>query len=320
MAKQANRMMIGGFVIVAVIILAASVVVFGSGKFFKKTVKCVMYFEGSVKGLTVGSPVLFQGVQIGSVVSIVIDVDPAKLQLQIPVVIEYEPDKFQLSEGAQRMQRDPRKTVPKLIEKGLRAQLTTQSFITGQLAIEIGFYPGSGICYPPAHVDQIYKDYIVIPTCPSTTQRLMEALQKLNLEQMEVHLESAMDGLSKLVNNPDLAASLKGLKATLQDARKLVKRVDSKVDPLAKNANQTVKDLGQLARNLDNRVGGLNTSLTKTLAEARNFISEDSPLIVDLQNTLQELSAMSRSIRQLADYLDQQPQSIIFGKKKSGGK
>ena len=319
MAKQANRMMIGGFVILAVILLAASVVVFGSGKFFKRTVKCVMYFEGSVKGLAVGSPVLFQGVQIGSVESIIIDVDPAKLQLQIPVVIEYEPAKFQLSEGAQKVHRDPRKTLPKLIARGLRAQLTTQSLITGQLAIEIGFYPGSGICYPPAHVDQIYKDYIVIPTCPSTAQKLMDALQKLDLREMEAHLQSAMDGLAKLVNNPDLAASLKGLKTTLQDARKLVKRVDSKVDPLAKNANRAVKDIGQLARNLDGRVGGLSTSLNKTLAEARGFVSEDSPLIVNLENTLKELSAMSRSIRQLADYLDQQPQSLLFGKKKSGG-
>ena len=62
MAKQANRMMIGGFVVLAVAILAASLVVFGSGKFFKKTNKYVLYFDESIKGLNVGAPVLFQGV------------------------------------------------------------------------------------------------------------------------------------------------------------------------------------------------------------------------------------------------------------------
>jgi paraquat-inducible protein B len=144
MAKQANRMMIGAFVVLAVTIMAASLAVFGSGKFSKKTVKCVMFFEGSVQGLNVGSPVLFQGVQIGSVVSIIIEVDPTKLQPQIPVVIEYEPDKFQVA-GAQKIHRDPRKTIPKLIERGLRAVLTTQSYITGQLAIEIGFYPDTPV-------------------------------------------------------------------------------------------------------------------------------------------------------------------------------
>jgi paraquat-inducible protein B len=51
-AKQANRMMIGGFVVVAVVLLATSLVVFGSGKFFKKTEKYVLYFDGSIKGLS----------------------------------------------------------------------------------------------------------------------------------------------------------------------------------------------------------------------------------------------------------------------------
>jgi paraquat-inducible protein B len=60
MAKQANRMMIGGFVVIAVFLLAASVVIFGSGKFFQKTNKYVMYFDGSIKGLEIGAPVLFR--------------------------------------------------------------------------------------------------------------------------------------------------------------------------------------------------------------------------------------------------------------------
>lgn len=319
MAKQANRMMIGGFVIVATIIMAASLVIFGSGKFFKKTVKCVMYFDGSVKGLTVGSPVLFQGVPIGSVTSIILEVDPAKMQLQIPVVIEYEPDKFKVSEGAGKLNRDPRKTIPKLIERGLRAVLTMQSFITGQLAIEIGFYPESTICYPPAQADKTYKDYIVIPTCQSTTQRLADALEKLDLAALETHLESAMDGIAKLVNNPDLTASIKSLKATLHDTHKFVKKVDRQVDPLAKDTKKAVNDIGKLARNLDGRVGGVTTNLDKTLADARGVLSENSPLIVDLENTLKEISAMSRSIRQLADYLEQHPETLIRGKKKPGG-
>ena len=124
------------------------------------------------RGLNVGAPVLFQGVQIGSVTSIILEVDPSNLHLQIPVVIEYEPDKFQVAGGGRMVQRDPRKTIPKLIERGLRAQLTMQSFITGQLVIELGFYPDSAICYPPAQPDKTYKDYIVIPTCQSTSERL----------------------------------------------------------------------------------------------------------------------------------------------------
>ena len=96
MAKQANRMMIGGFVVLAVIIMAASLVVFGSGKFFKKTNKYVLYFDESVKGLSVGAPVLFQGVQVGSVTSITLQADLVKMKTQIPVLIEIEPDRWKV--------------------------------------------------------------------------------------------------------------------------------------------------------------------------------------------------------------------------------
>jgi len=320
MAKQASRMMIGGFVVLAVIIMAASLVVFGSGKFFKKTVKCVLYFDESIKGLNVGAPVLFQGVQIGSVTSIVLKVDPVKLHPQIPVFIEYEPEKFQVGEQYRKTFRDPRKNIAKLIEKGLRAQLVMQSFITGQLMIEIDFFPASAVCYAPAQIDKEYKDYILIPTCPSTSAKLAQALEKLDLKGIEKNLNSALDGIAQFVNNPDLSASVRALKDTLQDARKLVTRVDRQVDPLSDDVKKTVKEFGKLAANVDSRVGGVATGLDTTMSAAKGVLSQDSPLMVALENTMQEISAMSRSIRQLTNYLEQHPEALIRGKGNPGGK
>ena len=314
MAKQANRMMIGGFVVFAVILMAASLVVFGSGKFFQKTVTCVMYFDESVKGLSVGAPVLFQGVQIGSVTSIVLQVDPVKMKTHIPVIIEYEPEKFQVA-ASQEMHRDPRKNIPKLIEKGLRAQLGMQSFITGQLIIELNLYPNT-----PAVLKDIDKEYIEIPTIPSTSAKLADALEKLDLKGLEKHLESTLAGIDRFVNNPDLAASVRGLKDTLQDASKLVTRVDRQVDPLANDVKKTVKEVGKLASNIDGRVGGLATGLDKTMSAAKGVLSQDSPLMVELENALKEIAAMSRSMRQLTDYLDQHPEALIRGKGNPGGK
>ena len=321
MAKQANRMMIGGFVVLAVIIMAASLVVFGSGKFFKKTVTCVMYFDEAVKGLSVGAPVLFQGVQIGSVTNITLQVDPVKMQTYIPVIIEYEPEKFQVAAG-QEMHRDPRKNIPKLIEKGLRAQLGMQSFITGQLIIELNLYPST-----PVVLKNIDKDYVEIPTIPSTSAKLADALEKLDLKKLEENIESTLAGISRFVNNPDLAASLSALKDTLQDARKLVTRVDRQVDPLAKDMKKTVKEVGKLASNVDGRVGGLAAGFDKTMSgfdttmsAAKGVLSQDSPLMVELENALKEIAAMSRSIRQLTNYLDQHPEALIRGKGNPGGK
>ncbi len=310
MAKQANRMMIGGFVVLAVTLMAASLVIFGSGKFFQKTVKCVLYFDESVKGLSVGAPVLFQGVQIGSVTSIVLQLDPARLQPQIPVIIEFEPEKFRVREEGLIMPRDPRTNIPKLIERGLRAQLVMQSFITGQLLIEIDFRPGT-----PVSLKGIDKDFIEIPTIPSTTAKIGQALEKLDLKGLEKHLESTLAGIDRFVNSPELTASLGALKDTLQDTRKLVTRVDRQVDPLADDVKKSVKDIGKLARNADAKLGPLETSLDKTLSAARGVISADSPLMVELENTLQEISATGRSLRELADYLEQHPETLIRGKK-----
>jgi paraquat-inducible protein B len=313
MAKQANRMMIGGFVVIAIFILAISLALFGSGKLFKKTQKFVLYFDESVKGLDIGSPVLFQGVPVGSVSSIVIVADPSKDQAEIPVVIEIELNRFKVRVAGQTV--DLQQNMPRLIEKGLRGMLSMQSLITGKLLIEFDFYPNT-----PVNLKNINKRYTEVPTIPSTTSKLARALDKLDLEAVQKKLESALDGIAKLANNPDLAASIGHLKETLRDARKLVNRVDRQVDPLAKDTKKTVNDIGNLARNLDGRVGGVATSLDKTLLSARGVISEDSPLVVDLQNTLKEISAMSRSIRELADYLEQHPETLIRGKKKPGGK
>ncbi|MGW8188187.1 MAG: MlaD family protein [Desulfobacterales bacterium] len=340
MAKQANRMMIGGFVVIAVILLAASLVVFGSGKFFKKTNKYVLYFDSSIKGLNVGAPVLFQGVPIGSVVSITLNVDPKDVKTNIPVVVEIEPDRFKVAGEVQRTVEDRRKATKKLIEMGLRAVLTTQSFITGQLMIECDFYPDT-----PVKLKKINKEYPEFPTIPSTTERLAQTLQKLDLEGMKNSLENTLAGVDRFVNNPDLTVGVRALKDTLEkirlvvnkvdgkidpladnldgtirDARKLVNNVNRQVDPLAKNTENTINDFGQLARDADARLGSLTGSLDKTLVAARGLISEDAPLIVELEDTLREISDAARWLRQLANTLDQRPEALIQGKSDSGGK
>jgi paraquat-inducible protein B len=309
-------MMIGGFVVLAVIIMAASLVVFGSGKFFQKTNKYILYFDEPINGLSVGAPVLFQGVQVGSVTSITLQADFVNMKTQIPVLIEIDPDRWKVRAG----ERNYRKVAEKLIEMGLRAQLITQSFITGQLMIQLDFFPKSKVCYAPPQVDKDYKDYVVIPTCASTSERLAKAFGDLDLKGIEKNLNSSLAGIDRFVNNPDLAASLRAMKDTLQDARQLLTRVDRQVDPLADDLKKTVKEFGKLARDVDAQVGGLAAGLDKTMSAAKGVLSQDSPLMVELENTLKEISAMSRSIRQLTNYLDQHPEALIRGKGNPGGK
>jgi paraquat-inducible protein B len=312
MAKQASKMMIGVFLIIALFLLIVSLVIFSTTKFFTKTQKFVLYFNETVKGLDVGSPVLFQGVAVGSVISVDIIADPAKLQADIPVIIQIELERVKMRKPGEIL--NPPKDMPLLIKRGFRGILTLQSLISGKLLIMLDFYPGT-----PLNLKNIDKEYTEIPTIPSTPSKLARALDKLDIEAIQTKLEFALDGIGKFTNNPDLAASVGRLKETLGDARKLVKRVDRQVDPLAKDTRKTVKDIGTLARNLNGHTGEVATSLEKTLAAARGVIAPDSPLVVELEDTLKKISTMSQSIRDLADYLEQHPESLIRGKKKPRG-
>jgi paraquat-inducible protein B len=352
MAKQANTMLIGGFVVLAVAILAVSVVIFGSGNFFKQKKHYVLFFEGSVKGLDVGAPVLFRGVQVGQVKSIVIKANVKELTTRIPVIIEVDADRFIIGEGKGKIfsSRDRDKHLKQLIEKGLRAELAIQSMITGKLVIEVSMKPNATL-----KLTNLEPNYIEIPTVPSPIERLGKALAKLDFKEIQNALLSTLSGAEELINDPNLKASLQALRVTIEDTRHLVQHVDEKVDPLTANlnttltdarqqlntvggsANTTLKSYNQLARNVNKKVSPLADSTQKTLKEARSTLrqgtktlevaeedlSADSPLMVELENTLREFSAMARSVRLLADFLKRHPESLLQGKgqgKPTGGK
>ncbi len=129
MGKKVSPTLIGAFVIGAVALAVLGVFVFGSGQFFKKTRPYVMYFPGSVNGLSVGSPVKFRGVQLGQVTNIELVFDAAAQDQapRIPVYAELDPKKI-IVEGTTMKMSDPR-MLQAFFDKGLRAQLQSQSLV-----------------------------------------------------------------------------------------------------------------------------------------------------------------------------------------------
>lgn len=342
MAKQANKMMIGGFVVVAVFLMAASLVVFSSGRFFKKTKPFVLYFDRSIRGLKVGAPVLFQGVQIGSVTSIILRIHEANLKTEIPVIVEIEPERLVVIKSDRTTARGSQERlgdVKNLVDMGLRATLAMQSFITGQLVIELDFFPNTPVVYRDDR-----NDIPEIPTTPSAGEKLAQTLQELDLEAIQNHLENTLSGIDRLVNNPDLSAALRAMKESLDQIRLVVQTIGTRIDPLAESLNQavgdagrmvnkldvsrarvaqkagrTIDDFGETARTMSVLLETLGASMNNTISATGRMVSENSPLMVEIQTTLRELSDMSRSIRQLADYLEQHPEALIQGRRKSGG-
>lgn len=329
MAKQANTTMIGGFVVIAVFILAASVVILGSGKLFQRTESFVLYFDNSIKGLNVGAPVLLQGVQIGSVTNILIRANRSDLSISIPVFIEIRLDKFHVDETLQ-SQSDPAKTIAQLAERGMRAVLSTQSLITGQLMIELDYFPDS-----PLNLKNLDSDVPEIPTILSTTERLFQKLQKIDL----THINNILAGVDRFVNNPDLPVGMKSLwqtvdearvlvgklenylgdvtqniDNTLSDTRTLVNNVNAEVQPLAFDMRQLIEHFDAVALNINKQLDVVAANLNESLVGVRGVVSEDAPLVIELEETLENISNMTDSIRQLADYLEQNPEALIRGK------
>ena len=350
MSKQASKTVIGGFVVGALILVIAGVLVFGSGEFFKKTNTFVLYFESSVSGLYVGAPVVFRGVKIGSVKSITLHANLKTLKAEIPVIIEIQQDKIQISEGL----REPNRNLSKFIEKGLKAQLTVENLVTGNLMIELDFYPDK-----PVRVVKNITEYPEIPTIPTAFEQITKKLKTLPIEEIFNKLTSAIDGIHKIVNSPQIKEILNTIQVAVADARRLVQNADKQIDPLLTNAQGvlgdarkllkdvnrqikalsseirvTVRDYGKLAKGVDREIEPLAIRLDKTqkmaqgaleqarktLATAEASLDSESPLVYDLESTLKEISAMARSFRLLADYLKRHPNALIMGRSRPGGK
>ena len=250
MSKPANKTLIGTFVVGAIGLIIASVLVFGSGAFFKEKKKYVLYFEGSVKGLNVGAPVMFRGVKIGAVTDIKLRFDPRDLSTIIPVYIEIDPGLLTVpKEGSTLLESAKESEYMKgLIEKGMKAQLQMQSFVTGQLIINLDFYPAK-----PMKLAGFEERYLEIPTVPTEFEQLAKTLQELNLEKLYGKFMNAMEGIDKIVNAPGASDSLPAARDTLKQTEQTMALIQTMLQNNAKlgyDMNSTLKELHAAARSL----------------------------------------------------------------------
>lgn len=307
MSKQANKTLIGAFVVGAVVLVVAGVAIFGSGKFFTKTREYVMYFDGSLRGLSIGSPVAFKGVKIGSVTHIKIRFEGKELtNIRTPVFIEIESDRIAKTSADPELQEFIEKdrtyeVMDILVKRGLRAQLVSQSLVTGQLVVAFDFHPDTPINLVGG--DPKYKE---IPTIPSTMEELTETIKELPLKELVDQLLKVVKDIDTVVNSPELKGSISSLHETLKSASELVQNVDRQVDPML----STIKETFETAT-------AALTQAKNTLVSLEERTAEDSTLRYEFDNTLQELSGAARSIRVLADYLQRHPESLLRGKGES---
>ena len=212
MSRKVNKTVIGLFVIGALVLLIIGIVVFGSGVLFKRTNKFVLYFDGSVKGLSIGAPVMFRGVSIGTIRDISLIYDSKAGTIMLPVIIEIEEGRIKGAPSFGELG-----GAKKMIELGLRGKLAVQSFLTGQLMISFDFYPDK-----PAQLRGILKQYPELPTLPISPD-IFELMNEIPIKEISKNLAATAKGIDRLVNSSDLQRSLYELRNTLQETKQVMR-------------------------------------------------------------------------------------------------
>jgi paraquat-inducible protein B len=385
MARKANPAVLGAFVLGAVMLAVAGLVVFGGGKFFRTTQPWVSYFDESIKGLSVGAPVTFRGVRVGTVTDIKVVLDQKKDEVRIPVFFEIDGDRITQLGGKDTLFEKDRPRAHQLFRQGLRAQLETQSLVTGQLAINLDFFPNT-----PMRLVSGPWPYPECPTVPSTFASLGRSLDDLNTAQLAKDLRDIMAGAANLLNGPELRTALQTANAALMGVNRLAANADARVTTLGTGLdkasaratetleavqalvkrfdgqtvtalNETLKDAGALVRKVDDQtVAEVNDTLKAartlvqrvdgetvpavnqviadlgplveelrgaavvakgaleqaqaTLATVDGALEDTSPLRYEVRGTLREVEGAARAFRTLSNYLERNPNSVIFGK------
>ncbi len=341
MSNKANPLAIGAFVLGALAILVAAILIFGRGQFLVPTHKYTLFFGTSIKGLHVGAPVAFRGDKVGEVVTIHPLVNAETSDIDIKVVIEIpDEDGVQIrGEGtlAELWEDDERVMEYLIKEKGMRAKLSLQSMVTGQLFVDLDFHPEE-----PIRLKDIPTRYPQLPTIETGIQQLLKSLQELPLRETMQKVRRALDAITDLATSPKLPETLDIIHTAAEEARKLGANLNIRVDQLSEDWLAT-SDAARSALVQAEKTFALEegkpgevattfiaandavsaamktaddaaTAVEDTAKSVDTLIAEGSPTRAELESLIAELAAAARSIRLLADYLERHPEAFIKGK------
>ena len=339
MSKQANPVMIGGFVLGALALLVAAILVLSGGVLLQTKEKVVSYFPGTVSGLSVGARVEFQGVQVGKVTGIALEYHTEDGHFVVPVTYEIWPDSTKIVGGEVD---DIDEGYRLLVERmGLRAKLESMSLLTGQYMIALSLQPDTPIQRVGPN-----EDIFEIPAIEADRDLFANTLREIDISGLIRSVTGALEAIERLASGEQTQTIMANTDELLIEARRLITGVDARVKSLTERLDGTLDDYAQLARTTATRVEDLADSLESASADLQRLagtlgrqtgrmsqsasdaldeagkamssfdelLGRDSQARYDLELMLKEAAGASRSLRILADYLQQNPDALIRGK------
>lgn len=337
MNKSSPRI-IGAFVTASLLLMIGMVTFFGSSSFLSENTRFILFFDQSVNGLNEGSPVKFRGVPVGTVERIMIRADGQHQgSTAIPVVIKIDRTRLQNDLGVVDKAFDPA-SIQESIDKGLVAELSLESFITGQLFVEFSFNPERIPGLQWHLVEE--SDMMEIPTLSSSLDQITDDvasiiadINDLDIERLNENINTVLENTAKVLAGIDseevsrsVTAAADSVSAATDSLTTFIKSKEfSETLGSAKLAmeeiTRTVESFnleeGPLASKLDNWTSSLTTTLDELQAltsKTGDMMAPDGSLRYELESMMRELSRAARSIRALADYLEENPNSILTGR------
>ncbi|MFA5056598.1 MAG: MlaD family protein [Opitutaceae bacterium] len=330
MKTRISPAVVGLFVLGAMLLGLVALLTFGGVNFFSKPQRFVVYFDESIHGLDLGSPVKLRGVRVGRVTDLSVRYDAASNKSVVAVVCELSRNMI-IDDKGQAIDVSDRAALQTLVDHGLRAQLGVIGLATGLLFVELDFYDPRQY---PAESRLTDAPRIVVPAVPSTISEYQASLTEILSDLRRVDFAGLSRNLNALLTTTNQKLQAVDTARLSERWAKAAEAVESMAaDPEIKktfvNLNAATADLRALIAKLDTQVQPASAKLAQTLDEARQalatfnaaatsaqrFIAAQGGLGEEATRTLEQLREAAASVQRLADFLERNPNALITGRK-----
>ena len=319
MQNRTKPALVGLFVLGGLVLAFVGLLAFGGLRWFEPTQKAVVYFNEPLSGLSAGAPVTFRGIEIGSVNRLAIKGDPDTFSVVMPVFLKLRPADINFTgEGSSR-----RIDIDRLVANGLKAQLRPRSLLTGQMAVELDFYPEE-----PVEFRHSGESVTEIPSKPSDFQQARRAVEEFpwkdTLETAVSTLES-LDSLSRTLEEEFTGVGDK-VHVTLDESRTLIAqaretlstlesdagRALGSVERLGTEGREQVRDRGEELEQVLEQASGLLARTERVTSNLEDMTHPRSPERDDLRTVLRELTAATTALRRFSEKVERRPNALLF--------
>ncbi|MBL6082298.1 MCE family protein [Belnapia sp. T18] len=315
---------IGAFAMGSIALLAGFALLLGGSRFLAERNLVVAYFEGSVAGLRQGSSVTFRGVRIGEVKAVGLVVDAETLRTLIPVTIEVSPDVRWIGGEAPANAPD---LVRAAVERGLRAQLRSRSFVTGQLEVDFDFRPEA-----PAVLrgDATAGGPPEVPTVRSNLDAIQAELGEVRIGQLVAAAERALGAVERLATSAhrEIGALSGSVRTAASSADAAMVEAAESLRLSRREIEETLGSVRHLASDARVQLAGRGSELSRLLVLAERAVGRTDRLLQsandllgprtsfrsNLEATGRDLSAAAGSLRSFAREVERNPSALLTGR------